>query len=92
MLRHVAFWKLLLNIERRQATVLVIDENEIVMETSALLLQGLGYQVLLAENGEEALARYGDQLDGIDLVIIDMVMPGMDPYPADHGTAAYFWR
>ncbi len=49
-----------------------------VLETSMALLDCLGYTVYSAVSGEDALERYADKLVGIDLAIIDMVMPGMD--------------
>ena len=41
------------------------------------ILQQLGYQVLSAENGLQALEIYRQERDRIDLVILDMLMPGM---------------
>jgi CheY-like chemotaxis protein len=42
-----------------------------------LLLENLGYQVLSAQGGNEALEIYRLRKDEIDLVLLDMVMPGM---------------
>jgi len=41
------------------------------------ILQTFGYRVLTAASGEEALAIYADQAATIDLVILDLSMPGM---------------
>ena len=41
------------------------------------MLNELGYEVLTARNGEEALEQYRINKDKIDLVILDMIMPGM---------------
>ena len=56
-------------------TVLVVDDDQIVQATVASMLEELGYTVLLAANGAEALAilEKGTQ---IDLLFTDVVMPG----------------
>jgi PAS domain S-box-containing protein len=59
-------------------TVLLIDDEYIIRATSSLLLQELGYTVLLAENGQEGIELYDREMANIDLVILDMVMPVMD--------------
>ena len=40
--------------------------------------KGLGYQVLTSRSGDEALDVFAKFKDDIDLVILDMIMPGMD--------------
>ena len=57
-------------------TVLVVEDEEIVRSLVRELLEGLGYTVLDARDGEEALALLRSGLP-IDLVITDMVMPRM---------------
>jgi PAS domain S-box-containing protein len=63
---------------RGSGTVLVIDDEEIVRATVSLLLENLGYQVLLAVNGREGVNLYQQQRGNIDLVILDMIMPVMN--------------
>jgi len=41
------------------------------------MLEGLGYRVLLAEDGKEAVTIFKQKKDEIDLVLLDMVMPEM---------------
>ena len=41
------------------------------------MLTSLGYEVLIASNGEEAVSVYQEHQTRIDLVIMDIVMPGM---------------
>lgn len=59
-------------------TVLVVDDEKIIRTTASLLLENLGYTVLLAENGKEGVELYHKRMESIDLVILDMVMPVMD--------------
>ncbi len=58
--------------------ILVIDDEDIIRATASLLLENLGYTVLLAENGERGVKRYSQEAENIDLVILDMIMPVMD--------------
>ena len=60
-----------------KGTVLLVDDEEMVLEVGKELLDHLGYEVLLAENGREALELYKKNQDKIDLVLLDMVMPVM---------------
>jgi len=59
-------------------TLLVVDDEEMILDTSKELFQELGYKVLAAENGADAVSIYESNWRYIDLVILDMVMPGMD--------------
>ena len=45
--------------------------------TGQTILEEAGYEVLLAENGQQAIALYEQNPDAIDLVILDMIMPVM---------------
>jgi PAS domain S-box-containing protein len=58
-------------------TVLLVDDEEIVASVGKDLLETLGYKALVAATGEEALNIYRAQKEGIDLVVLDMIMPGM---------------
>jgi two-component system, cell cycle sensor histidine kinase and response regulator CckA len=55
----------------------VIDDDDMVNQTLAVILTESGYVVLSASSGEEALEKYMERLDDIDLFLIDMIMPGM---------------
>ena len=59
-------------------TILIVDDQETVWDFLIEALQNLGYSVLLAENGEDAVSIYRDNPHQIDLVLLDMVMPVMD--------------
>ena len=58
-------------------TILLIDDEEMIIKVGKELLQELGYDVLSARSGQEAIELYGKNADKIDLVIMDMIMPGM---------------
>jgi two-component system cell cycle sensor histidine kinase/response regulator CckA len=58
--------------------ILVVDDNEMVRKSLTRMLAGLGYSVVSAANGREAVATYGMFGSNIDVVIIDMAMPDLD--------------
>jgi CheY-like chemotaxis protein len=64
-------------IVRGSETVLLVDDEELIRDVGALMLPEIGYKVLLAGSGEEALQIYKEKGEKIDLVILDMVMPAM---------------
>ena len=57
-------------------TILFVDDEEMIIETGKEILESLGYEVLTAKGGEEAISLCEKNRDQIDLVILDMVMPG----------------
>jgi PAS domain S-box-containing protein len=58
-------------------TVLIVDDEEIILNVASELLEELGYRTRTARTGLEAVDVYHQQQDEIDVVILDMVMPGM---------------
>ncbi|MBI4774559.1 MAG: PAS domain S-box protein [Deltaproteobacteria bacterium] len=58
-------------------TILFVDDEMEILEVGEQILRTLGYRPLVARNGAEALDIYRDNMSGIDLVILDMIMPGM---------------
>ncbi len=62
---------------RTQHTILFVDDNHEVCEVSSSMLRMLGYEVLTAESGEEAVQIYTTDGPRIDLVILDLSMPGI---------------
>ncbi|MFY9707957.1 MAG: ATP-binding protein [Desulfobacterales bacterium] len=58
-------------------TVLLVDDEEVVLDVGVKMLQHFGYAVLPAANGHEAMQIYTENKAKIDLVILDMVMPDM---------------
>jgi len=64
-------------IYRGTETVLLVDDEEILLEVGKRLLDKLGYTPLLASSGKEALELFQQRHEDIDLVILDMIMPGI---------------
>ena len=64
-------------LQKGTETILFVDDEEEILAVSEEILQTLGYQALVARNGREALEIYRNNRNSIDLVILDMIMPGM---------------
>ncbi len=58
-------------------TILLVDDNESVLDVACDILGQYDYTILTAESGEEAVEIYERKGDQIDLVILDIGMPGM---------------
>jgi two-component system cell cycle sensor histidine kinase/response regulator CckA len=58
--------------------ILFVEDEALVRGIAARLLRARGYEVIEAEDGEEALALAENYAGGIDLMISDVIMPGMD--------------
>jgi two-component system cell cycle sensor histidine kinase/response regulator CckA len=58
--------------------VLLVDDEPAVLRTTSRLLRQIGYEVLVAANGSEALELYRDNSAEIELVLLDVLMPGLD--------------
>ncbi|MBN1546254.1 MAG: response regulator [Syntrophaceae bacterium] len=65
------------DILRGQETVLFVDDEMTIIEVMQDILEALGYRVLTANSGEEAVRIYNSTKDEVDLVILDVIMPGM---------------
>lgn len=59
-------------------TVLLVDDEDIIIEVGQEILEALGYDVLTAKGGCEAVEIYRANMDDIDMVLLDMVMPDME--------------
>ena len=62
---------------RGSATVLVVDDESLVLTMAETILADFGYKVLTASNGQKALGVLSQPGNRVDLVITDLVMPGM---------------
>lgn len=60
-----------------QGTILLIDDEEMILKVASQLLEALGYKVLAAKGGQEGLRIYKELMGQVDLVILDMIMPDM---------------
>jgi two-component system, cell cycle sensor histidine kinase and response regulator CckA len=58
-------------------TILLAEDHEGLRELGQETLEALGYQVILATNGTEAVALFKNNVARIDAVVVDVVMPGM---------------
>ena len=59
-------------------TILLVEDEEMVRELATESLQRYGYTVLAASNGDKALSICEEYKEKIDLLITDLVMPGMN--------------
>ena len=58
-------------------TILLVDDEEIVIGVGKQMLEKLGFSVLTATSGREAIDLYKVNKGTIGLVVLDMIMPGM---------------
>ena len=64
-------------------TLLLVDDEDMILDVGKVMLKEMGYNLLLAGGGKEALEIYRSHKDHINLVILDMIMPdlgGRDVY------------
>lgn len=64
-------------IVRGTETILLVDDEKMLMEVNKELLEMLGYRIYISGSGQEAISVYLEKRNEIDLVILDMIMPGM---------------
>ena len=65
------------NVTPLRETILLVDDEEMILAVGGDMLKELGCEVITAISGTEALDIYRNEKDRIDLVLLDMVMPGM---------------
>jgi len=58
-------------------TVLLVDDEDMLVDIGRQMLEALGYQVMVARTGREAVEIYEKNQDSIDMVMLDMIMPDM---------------
>ena len=61
----------------KEEAILLVDDETIILDVGEDMLKTLGYKVFLASGGNEAIEIYSENSNKIDLVILDMIMPGM---------------
>ena len=72
-----------MKMENAKRTVLIVDDEEVVLDVEGLMLKKMGFNILKANSSTKACRLYRNKKDDIDLVILDMIMPG------DNGAATY---
>ncbi|PJA33859.1 MAG: hybrid sensor histidine kinase/response regulator [Zetaproteobacteria bacterium CG_4_9_14_3_um_filter_49_83] len=65
------------SVAQRHETILLVDDDIALREVAREVLCSMGYSVLSAMNGEEALAIFRQHQQEINLVLTDVIMPGM---------------
>jgi two-component system NtrC family sensor kinase len=63
------------SLEQGTETILVAEDDPALRKLSKIVLETYGYTVILAEDGEDAVAKFADHQDEINLVMLDMIMP-----------------
>jgi CheY-like chemotaxis protein len=64
------------NIRSKKGTILIIDDEDVVRELGKDILEAYDYHVYLATTGNEGISIFNECKNTIDLVMLDMVMPG----------------
>ncbi len=57
--------------------ILIVDDEEVMRQIASAILSECGYELLFAENGEEAISIFNKKHDTITAVLLDMIMPKM---------------
>lgn len=57
--------------------ILIVDDEEMILSIATKILKRQGYKVVTALSGEEGLQVCSEQSDQIDLMILDLTMPGL---------------
>jgi signal transduction histidine kinase len=63
-------------------TVLLVDDEPVILESTAALLSMMGFSVITAMDGVDAVAQFEQAKHGIDLVLMDLTMPRMSGHEA----------
>jgi CheY-like chemotaxis protein len=58
-------------------TILLVDDDEMILSTASAMLRRLGFTALVAGDSLRALEIFRERCDGIDCAIIDLTMPGL---------------
>jgi len=64
-------------VEDGNETILLVDDEKLVLDMGTKMLKKLGYTVFEAGDGETAIKIFKENYEDIDLVMLDMIMPGM---------------
>jgi two-component system cell cycle sensor histidine kinase/response regulator CckA len=64
--------------KKQKGTILLVDDEDSILRVCDRMLKAMGYEVLTARNGGDALDVYRQNQGRVTLVILDMIMPGMN--------------
>jgi len=65
------------NPRKGSETILLAEDHDGLRQSAQEMMEALGYRILLAANGMEAVRLFRENSDKVDLVILDVVMPGL---------------
>lgn len=66
------------NVDDRKITVMLVDDEPIILELGKEILESYDFNTYVAKNGLEAVNLYKDKTHEIDIIVLDMIMPVMD--------------
>ncbi|MFH0726639.1 MAG: PocR ligand-binding domain-containing protein [Pseudomonadota bacterium] len=58
--------------------ILLVDDEELILDVGQAMLERLGYRVVVAKGGQQAVDAVKSEGNQINLIILDLIMPGMD--------------
>jgi two-component system, cell cycle sensor histidine kinase and response regulator CckA len=58
--------------------ILFVDDEDMILDVGRDMIESLGYEVLIAGNGKEAVEIYEKNMEKLNMVILDIIMPLMD--------------
>jgi CheY-like chemotaxis protein len=73
-------------------TILLVEDEALVRQATAEVLQSAGYRVVIAESATRAWAAYRERTEPLDLLLADVVMPGMSGHELAHQFLTLFPR
>jgi PAS domain S-box-containing protein len=65
------------NLSKGSETLLLVDDEKVILDVNKPMLEKLGYRVVAAQNGRNAISIFEKTKDEIDMVILDMIMPDL---------------
>ncbi len=68
------------DVHHGSGTILIVDDEQLVREMASDMLTSVGYTVVTCNDGTEAVAYFAAHATGVDLVLLDMIMPKMGGY------------
>lgn len=71
-----------IDLQKKHITVLVADDESYIRSLTSRMLKTAGFDVLLAENGIDAIKIFRENIDKIGCIILDLTMPEMDGHEA----------